>query len=491
MTNGGTILVCPNCAKEEPEGSHFCGSCGTPFEPPAEPAALTAAVMSNAPMLTCASCGNEEPQGSRFCGSCGTPFEAAEQPLADAETSQPIAAPPSPDESAPPASPAGKWRLRWLTAGAAAVLLLAAGATAVAFLLSGDDTPNSTPTEHQLLPSTASETEPVVTSPTLADRIGPSLQDVAAAQTAVNVGVRALVASAGSLTGLRQAGDSLAASVMRAQGFLDTLTPRDSTEATTLSLLRLALSLHLAYADTIAGFPADRQSFTAAQAQTAIAGAEQAQRAYMDVANADPVLPIVSINSSDHGGLLAVVPEPTPVPTVARRVIDLAPLLVGIRPDDPPGEGRCFGPYTSRATLSVAGVVYRSGFIQCGDDANGDPRRASGIYRFSGPALPAGSRLARFTAQLAIDESSSSSQRRTQVTWTVVYDGASVCTATVVWSGSRPSPTKLDCRLRAPASVGGVDLRRLRIQQVAVPASSGSLWAGLLNPRVVVEVPGR
>ena len=37
-------------------------------------------------------------------------------------------------------------------------------------------------------------------------------------------------------------------------------------------------------------------------------------------------------------------------------MIDLAPLLVGIRPDDPLGEGRCFGPYTSRATLQVSGV---------------------------------------------------------------------------------------------------------------------------------------
>ena len=80
-------------------------------------------------------------------------------------------------------------------------------------------------------------------------------------------------------------------------------------------------------------------------------------------------------------------------------MVDLVPLLVGIGPDDPPNEGRCFGPYSSRASLRVAGVVHRSGFIQCGDDANGDPSRASGVYRFSGPTFPAGSKLARLTGR--------------------------------------------------------------------------------------------
>ena len=173
-----------------------------------------------------------------------------------------------------------------------------------------------------------------------------------------------------------------------------------------------------------------------------------------------------------------------------RRVVDLVPLLVGIRPDDPPGEGRCFGPYTARASLRVSGVVHRSGFVQCGDDAHGDPSRASGVYRFSGPTFAAGSRLARVTGRMVIDESSSPSQRGSSVTWTVLYDGMPICSVTVVWAGSRPSPRELDCSISPSVSEGGFDLRQLRIQQVASLASSRSLWAGLLDPAIVVEVPG-
>jgi Double zinc ribbon len=486
MTSG-TMLVCTSCGYEEPDGSRFCGNCGAPFEPPA-----AEEIASSPPTLTCASCGNEEPEGSHVCGNCGAPFEPAEQSLADTEASLPVADHPSPDESRPPHAPTRQHRRRWIAAGAVVALLLAAGAAAAVLSLTGGDSTEATATEEQPLPSTSSATDPLETSPTLADSITPRLEEVVAAQTTVNAGVRALGTGPESFATLRQTADSLAASVARAQGVLDTLAPSDSTEASTLSLLRLALSGHLAYANTISGFPAEPQSFTTAQAQGAIARAEQARRAYVDLVSADASLPIVYISGSDHSSLLAIVPAPKPTrPTVAQRVVDLAPLLVGIRPDDLVGEGRCFGPYTPRATLSVSGVVYGSGFIQCGDDSAGDPSRASGVYRFSGRTFPAGSRLARVTAQAAIDESSSPSQRGSRVTWTVIYDGAPVCTANAVWSASRPSPVKLDCRVPPSASPGGIDLRRLRIQQVAFPASSGSLWAGLLNAKIVVEVPGR
>jgi hypothetical protein len=232
---------------------------------------------------------------------------------------------------------------------------------------------------------------------------------------------------------------------------------------------------------------------TDAQARAAAARAQEAQLAYAKVAFADPTLPGIFVSTAGNPRLLAVVPtpKPAPVPTPpVRRTVDLVPLLVGIGPDDSLGEGRCFGAYTARASLRVLGVVHRSGFIQCGDDANGDPSRASGVYRFSGPALPAGSRLARVTAQAAIDESSSSSQRGSSVTWTVLYDGRPICSETVVWSGSRPSPRMLDCNVPSSISSGRFDVRRLRIQQAASPASTGSLWAGLLHPSVVVEVPG-
>jgi hypothetical protein len=481
------MLTCPNCGNEEPEGSRFCGNCGTPFESPQSHAAATEPIASSATVLTCSSCGNEEPEGTRFCGSCGTPFPPVDQTPTLTEP-----APAGPEEQslgvepAPAPTPAGeRSRLRWVLAAGVA-LLVAAGATAAVLSLSGGDATEATPTVEEPLQSTSAETERLETSPALTDSIAPPLEDVASAQAAVNVGIRSVVADAGSFAALRQAGESLVGSVTRAQEYVDTLSPSDSTDANTVSLLRLALTAHLAYANTVAFFPTAPPAFVKAQAQEAITRAEAARRAYADLASADPALPIVSISGSDHNALLAAVPAPEPPPTAARRVVDLVPLLVGIGPDDPPGEGRCFGPYSARASLKVSGVVYRSGFIQCGDDASGDPTRSSGVYRFSGPAFPPGSSLARVTALAAIDESSSSSQRGTQVTWTVFYDGAPVCTATVVWSGSRPSPTKLDCRVLPSASPGGFDLRRLRIQQVAVPASSGDLWAGLLNPTIVV-----
>jgi hypothetical protein len=111
------------------------------------------------------------------------------------------------------------------------------------------------------------------------------------------------------------------------------------------------------------------------------------------------------------------------------------------------------------------------------------------VYRFSGLTFPAGSRLVRLTGQAVIDEFSSASQRGSSVTWAVFYDDAPICSWTVVWSGSRPSPKTLDCRFPSAVAPGGFDVRRLRIQQDASLASSGSLWAGLLNPKIVVEVP--
>jgi hypothetical protein len=137
----------------------------------------------------------------------------------------------------------------------------------------------------------------------------------------------------------------------------------------------------------------------------------------------------------------------------------------------------------------VSGIVHRSGFIQCGDDEGGDPSRTSGDYRFSGLTFPAGSSLARVSGQAVIDESSSSSQRGSSVTWTVFYDGTAICSTTVVWSGPRPLPRALECGIPSRASSGDFDLRRLRIQQVASLASSGSLWGGLLDPTIVVDVP--
>lgn len=435
-------------------------------------------------MLACASCGHEDPEGSRFCGSCGAPFV----PLAT-EPPSPRPAAEEPSRVAPPATsdPKGMRGLRRVAVGAAVAVLVAGGAVAGVLTLSGgDDATEASPTE-QPLPTRTSEPLPS-SSPTPADSVAPYLEELAALQGALIAQVTLLEPGAKSLAKLQYAGDALAARVVVTQEFLDGLVPADSREASTLSLLRRALAEHLAYAEAISGLSPRTRDFTNAQARATMARAEQARRAYVSLVAESPALPVVYISGSDHNALLAVVPSTTPLAPATRRVVDLVPLLVGIRPDDPPGEGRCFGPYAG-ASLRVSGVVYRSGFIQCGDEAAGDPSRASGVYRFSGPAFPAGSRLVRMTGQAVIDEFSSPSQRGSSVTWAVFYDDAPICSGTVVWSGPRPSPTKLDCRLPSAVTSGKFDVRRLRIQQDASLASSGTLWAGLFHPTIVVEVP--
>jgi hypothetical protein len=53
-----------------------------------------------------------------------------------------------------------------------------------------------------------------------------------------------------------------------------------------------------------------------------------------------------------------------------------------------------------------------------------------------------------------------------------------------------PFAQGLDCRIPSTVLAAGFNIQRLRIQQVASLASSGSLWPGLLNPTIVVEAPG-
>lgn len=502
------MLTCANCGHEEPEGARFCGNCAMPFAP-ADSQPADAAAMEPPATLTCTNCGNEEPEGSRFCGNCSAPLatfeelaelEPAEHELAHTASMEaalmPETPPPEPaveqlsqaEEARPAPPPKRKRRLFWVAAGVAGLLLVAGGATTAVLLLAGGEGSTEVITgEQQPPPGVTSESVPPTSNPALADTIGPPLEEVAASQAALSTRVSSLSAGVESFAALRGAAESLAASVVRTQQFANGLAPNDSTDAATLMLLQRALSAHLAYAETIAGLPSQPRGFTGTSAQTVIAQAELARRAYTNLAVADTTLPVIYITRSDDAALLAVVPSPQPAPIAAGRVVDLVPLLVGIGPDDPLGQGRCFGPYSSRASLRVSGVVHRSGFIQCGDDANGDPSRASGVYAFSGPTYPGQSRLVRLTGQAAIDESSSSSQRGSSVTWTVLYDGRPMCSTTVVWSGPRPVPRRLDCKVPAAASSGGLDVGRLRIQQVASLASSGSLWAGLLDPTIVVD----
>ena len=485
------MLTCATCGNDEPAGSQFCGNCGAPFAPADQD--LVHAAMSGEALLTCGTCGNEEPEGSRFCGTCGSAF--APTALGVALASEAPSAPPAveqPARVAPPRpQPRGTRRLRWVAAGAAVGLLIAGGAVAGVLTLTGgdDDMTQATPTDEEPLPATTVESPPPASSSTLLDSMHPRFVALVGYQGALSARVRSLEAGVESFAALRQAAAALGASVEGTQVFLNGYTPADSKEAETLSLLQSALAAHLAYTDAISRFPRRPRSFTSAEAREAIARAGQAHIAYAGLATAEPAMSGISLDSSDHARLLRLVPSPTPPrSTVTRRVIDLVPLLVGIRPDDALGEGRCFGPYAG-ASLRVSGVVYRSGFIQCGDDADGDPSRASGEYRFSGLSFVAGSRLVRFTAQAVIDEFSSPSQRGTSVTWAAFYDGAPICSGAMSWSGPRPSPRKLDCRLPSAVASRGFDARRLRVRQDVSLASSGTFWAGLFHPTIVVEVP--
>src|SRR3984893_6110765 len=56
-----SVMACPSCGDENPDGALFCGGCG---------ASLAAAV-------DCPECGAENPAGKRFCNACGRPLSSA------------------------------------------------------------------------------------------------------------------------------------------------------------------------------------------------------------------------------------------------------------------------------------------------------------------------------------------------------------------------------------------------------------------------------
>lgn len=79
-------------------------------------------------MLTCANCGSKRPEGTRFCGNCGTPFVQADQQS-------------SSGEPAPTTSSRGR-RMRWVAVGAGVALLVAGGGVAATLSLTGEDDPS-------------------------------------------------------------------------------------------------------------------------------------------------------------------------------------------------------------------------------------------------------------------------------------------------------------------------------------------------------------
>lgn len=55
-----TLIICPHCGSQNPQGVKYCGSCGKPIAP--QPA--------QQPIVRCPN-GHEVPQGSKFCPECG------------------------------------------------------------------------------------------------------------------------------------------------------------------------------------------------------------------------------------------------------------------------------------------------------------------------------------------------------------------------------------------------------------------------------------
>ncbi len=52
-------LICPNCSKENPQGSGFCNSCGAPLEK----------------KKACSRCGFDNPSEAKFCNGCGSKLD--------------------------------------------------------------------------------------------------------------------------------------------------------------------------------------------------------------------------------------------------------------------------------------------------------------------------------------------------------------------------------------------------------------------------------
>jgi len=63
-----TTWACSTCGASNPEGTRFCGQCGSAADAP----------------WACGSCGGENPPSTRFCGHCGAPAPGAAAPAAPA-----------------------------------------------------------------------------------------------------------------------------------------------------------------------------------------------------------------------------------------------------------------------------------------------------------------------------------------------------------------------------------------------------------------------
>ena len=56
--SSSSVMSCPSCGDENPDGALFCGGCGA----------------SLAAVVACPECGAENPAAKRFCNACGRPL---------------------------------------------------------------------------------------------------------------------------------------------------------------------------------------------------------------------------------------------------------------------------------------------------------------------------------------------------------------------------------------------------------------------------------
>ncbi|HEY9832234.1 MAG TPA: zinc ribbon domain-containing protein, partial [Stenomitos sp.] len=78
---GGSMIVCPNCNHQNPDGATQCEACYTPL-----PATTT-----------CPNCGSTVQTDASFCGQCGFNLLNAGDPIEAAMTSAPSSIPDIPD----------------------------------------------------------------------------------------------------------------------------------------------------------------------------------------------------------------------------------------------------------------------------------------------------------------------------------------------------------------------------------------------------------
>jgi len=255
------------------------------------------------------------------------------------------------------------------------------------------------------------------------------------------------------------------------------LAPDTAAERGTTQALATALRRHSEYAAAVDLLPVASE-LTKSAAQLVVDRAGAAEAAYAALAARDGSLPPMPLKKAAHVRLLDLVPA-TPI----RQTLVLAPFLVGPRPDDPLGEGRCFGPYGT-ASLKLNGIRRHDSFLSCGDYAppRGDPERANGDLQFRRAPFPENSVLTRFTAALGVDEDSSSAQAGSRVTWTLYYYGERICSESTTWSGGTSAPDRMSCAL---PSEKPADTSELTISQRVSLVSGQQFWAGLQDATVV------